>query len=107
MFPYFIKDKISSMKAPFITLLILFYFRGEAKFPIIFASAGIYLLKGNNRNNRARRVICSKITIKTPERCQLRRSDVFIVNFEHISHLVLVYLLLTLNMELLTGCRVL
>ena len=27
-----------------------------------------------------------------------RRSDVFIVNFEHISHLVLVFLLLTLNM---------
>ena len=29
-----------------------------------------------------------------------RRSGVFIVNFEHISHLVLVFLLLTLNMEL-------
>ena len=27
-----------------------------------------------------------------------RRSDVFIVNFEHISHLVLMFLLLTLNM---------
>ena len=27
-----------------------------------------------------------------------RRSGVFIVNFEHILHLVLVYLLLTLNM---------
>ena len=26
-----------------------------------------------------------------------RRSDVFIVNFEHISHLVLLFLLLTLN----------
>ena len=51
MFPYFIKDKISSMKALFITLLILFYFEGEAKFPIIFVSVGIYLLKGNNRNN--------------------------------------------------------
>ena len=39
------------MKALFITLLILFYFEGEAKFPIIFVSVGIYLLKGNNRNN--------------------------------------------------------
>ena len=29
-----------------------------------------------------------------------RRSGVFIVNFEHISHLVLVFLLLTLNMKL-------
>ena len=27
-----------------------------------------------------------------------RRSGVFIVNFKHISHLVLVFLLLTLNM---------
>ena len=42
--------------------------------------------------------ICSKLTIKTPESHQLRRSGVFIVNFENISHLVLVFLLLTLNM---------
>ena len=41
--------------------------------------------------------ICSKITIKTPERSQSRRSGVFIVNFEHISHLFLAFLLLTLN----------
>ena len=38
-----------------------------------------------------------KLTIKTPERHQRRRSGVFIVNFEHISHLFLVFLLLTLN----------
>ena len=42
--------------------------------------------------------ICSKLTIKTPQRRQLHRFGVFIVNFEHISHLVLVFLLLTLNM---------
>ena len=30
--------------------------------------AGIYLLKVNNRNNRARCEICSKLTIETPER---------------------------------------
>ena len=35
--------------------------------------------------------ICSKLTIKTPGRCQWRRSGFFIVNFEHISHLVLVF----------------
>ena len=28
--------------------------------------------------------ICSKFTIKTPKRRHLRRSSVFIVNFEHI-----------------------
>ena len=38
---------------------------------------------------------CSRLTIKTLEQ---RRSGVFIVNFEYISHLALVVLLLTLNM---------
>ena len=37
---------------------------------------------------------CSKLTIKTSER---RLSSVFIITFEHISHLFLVSLLLTLN----------
>ena len=32
-----------------------------------------------------------------------RGSGIFIVNFEHISHLVLVFLLLTLDMQLLAG----
>ena len=40
--------------------------------------------------------ICSKLTIKTPERRQRRHFGVFIVNFEHISHLVLVS---TVNFE--------
>ena len=31
--------------------------------------AGIYLLKVNNRNTRTSCEICSKLTIKTPERC--------------------------------------
>ena len=57
---------------------------------------GIYLLKVNNKSTKTRCEICSKLTIKTPER--RRRSGVFIVNFEHISHLVLVFLFLTLNM---------
>ena len=41
--------------------------------------------------------ICSKLTIKTPERCHWRRSGVFIINSEHISHFFLVFLLLTLS----------
>ena len=41
--------------------------------------------------------ICSKLTIKTPERGQWRRSGVFLVSFEHVLHLVIVFLLLTLN----------
>ena len=58
----------------------------------------IYLLKVNNRNTWARCEICLKLTIKTPERHHWRCSGVFLVNFEHISHLVLVVLLLTLHM---------
>ena len=38
-----------------------------------------------------------KLTIKKPERRKWRRTGVFIVNFEHISHLVLVFLLLILS----------
>ena len=52
-----------------------------------------YMFKVNIRNTVASCEICSKLTIKTPERL----SYVFIVNFEHISHLVLVLLLLTLG----------
>ena len=39
-----------------------------------------------------------KLTIKTPEQRQWHRSGVFILNFEHISHPILVFLFLTLNM---------
>ena len=67
---------------------------------IIFKTyqVGIYLLKVNDRNTKTRYEICSKVRIKTPERCQWRRSGIFILNFEGISYLVLVFLLLTLNM---------
>ena len=44
----------------------------------------IYLLKVNNRHTRKRCEICSKLTIKILERRHWPRSDVFIVNFEHI-----------------------
>ena len=57
----------------------------------------IYLFKINNRNIGKRCEICSKLTIKALERGHWRRSGVFIVNFEHISHLFLVFLLLILN----------
>ena len=54
----------------------------------------IYLFKANNRNRRKRCEICSKLTMKRPEQNNWRRSGVFIVNFMHISHLFLVFLLL-------------
>ena len=49
-------------------------------------SLGICLLKVNNRNTRTRCEVCSKLA-----------TDIFDVNFEPISHLALVFLLLTLN----------
>ena len=53
--------------------------------------------KVNNRNTKTRCKICFKLAIKTPERGKWPRSDVFIVNFEHTSHLVLVFQFLTLR----------
>ena len=51
----------------------------------------------NSRYTRERCEICSKLPIKTPEGHQWRRSGVFVVNFENNSHLVLIFLLLTLS----------
>ena len=56
--------------------------------------AGNYFFQVNNRNIKTRCEISSKLTIKTPARHQWHRSDVFIVNFEHI---VLVFLLSTFS----------
>ena len=66
-------------------------------FPNKNTPVGIYMFKVNNRNTTTRGEICSKLTRKRPERRQWRRSGVFLVNFEHFSHLVLVFLLLTLR----------
>ena len=88
-------------------------------------SANIYMFKVNNTNTRNRCKMCSKLTVKIPGQCHtyaevrfqwscfatLLKSNFtmdvksfwyFIVNFEHISHLSLVFLLLTLNKLMLT-----
>ena len=56
-----------------------------------------YLLKFNNRNISARHEKCSKLNIKTSEWLQWYRPDIFVVNFERNSQLVLVLSLLTVN----------
>ena len=56
--------------------------------------ANIFLFKVHNKNTRKICEICLKLTIKTPEWRYWRCSGVFIVNFEHISHLFLMFLLL-------------
>ena len=57
----------------------------------------------NNKNTRKMCETCSELTIKTPERRQWHRSGVFIVNFEQISQIFLVFLLLTLSKLMLAG----
>ena len=50
--------------------------------------AGNYMSKVNNENTRIKCEICSKLIKKRPERRQWLRSGIFIVNSEHISHLL-------------------
>ena len=57
------------------------------------------MFKVSNRNTRKRCEISSTLTINTPDRRHWRRSGIFIANFEHISHLFLVFLLLMLTGE--------
>ena len=71
-------------------------------FHLIFP-ANNYLFKVNNREARKKCEICSEVTIKTPEWRHWCHSGVFIVNFEHISYLFLVFLLLTWNKQILAG----
>ena len=94
---------------------------------------GIYMFKVNNRNTRTRCEICSKLALKTPERCRhllaqskhwkyendvwylfkvnnkytktSLTSGVFIVNFEQISHIMLVFPLFV-DSELVNSCSV-
>ena len=69
------------------------------------------MLKVDRRNIRTRCEICSKLTIKTPERRQGVHSGVFVVNSEHISQFNLVFLSLTLSgqmpVELLLTVKIL
>ena len=67
------------------------------KFGIFYHPLRKCLFKANNRITRKKSEICSELTIKSPERRLWRRSGVFIVNFEHLSNLFLMFLLLTLN----------
>ena len=61
------------------------------------------MFKVDNKNTRKTCEICSKLTIRTPERCYWHRFGLFIVNFEHISHSALVFLLLTLSKQMPAG----
>ena len=55
------------------------------------------MLKVININTGERSEICSKLIGGTPEQRHWRHFSVFIVNFEHISYLVLVFQFLILS----------
>ena len=65
--------------------------------------ANIYFFTVNNENTRTMCEICPKLILKTPERRQWIRSGVFIIDFEQIAHIVLVFPLLTLHKWIPTG----
>ena len=67
----------------------------------IWSPSNNYMLKVNNINTRKMCGTWSKLRIKTPHRPQWRCSGIFILNFERISHILL---LLTLNKLMLAKC---
>ena len=64
---------------------------------IISTQRAYYLSSVNNGKTRTMCEIWSNLTIKTPGRRQCRCSSDFFVNFEQISHIVLVFPMLPLN----------
>ena len=66
--------------------------------------ATIYLFKVKSKSTKKRCETCSKLAKKISEQSHLRR--VYIVNFEHILHIFLVFLLLTLNKKVLAETRI-
>ena len=61
--------------------------------------AHIYMFKLNNRNTRKKCEICSKLTIKTPEWIHWLRSGVFVLNFEYVSFIFLLFIFPTTDFE--------
>ena len=56
------------------------------------------------KRTKTRKLPCASGSVEqTQEQRQWCRSGVFIVNFQHVSHVVLAFLLLTLNMQMLTA----
>ena len=98
----FVFEKISTSLPILLVMLFVHAGKRSSSCSQCFFPDGIYLLKVNKRNTRTKCEICSRLTTKRPEQCHWHRAGVFI---EHILHLALVFLLLTLNMLLLTGSK--
>ena len=64
---------------------------------------GNYVFKVNNKSTKTRCEIYFNLTTKTPEWRHWHRSGIFIVNFKHVLHLVLVFLLSALSKYMPAG----
>ena len=89
-------------------LIFWFFFWAFSKLRVkllvlVSLPACIYWFKVNNWNTRPICELYSKLTRKMLERHHWRRSGVFLVNFEHISQIGLVFPLLTLSKYILAG----
>ena len=62
----------------------------EALFVILFVPTRNYLFKVSNWSTMIGCENCSKLRMKTIERCQWRRSSFYIVNCKHISNILLI-----------------
>ena len=82
-------------KQIFIYFFFFFWFYRDCPVGSFKYPGNIYLFKLNNKHPRTRSKMYSTLVIKTIEQRQSRRSTIFIVNFEHIRHLVLVFPFLT------------
>ena len=69
----------------------------KAEFWLPTYPANVYLFKVKNKNTRKSREIRSKLTLETPKWRQRHCFLVLIVNFEYISHLCLLFVLLTVS----------
>ena len=65
------------------------YNQVQDRFAALYFLANNYLFKVYNRKTIKRGETCSELTIKTPDRHEWRRSNVFIVKLEQISNLFL------------------
>ena len=66
------------------------YFFWEALFVISSVPTTNYVFKVGNWNTRTRCQNCSRLRVKTQERCEWSRPSVFIVNCKHISNFLLI-----------------
>ena len=83
-----------------ISFLSFFHCTFLANIPLYIYPVDINLFKVNNRNTRKRWCgKCSKLIIMIPERRHKRCSGFFIENFQHISHLFSMFVLLTVNKQ--------